>query len=184
MASGRDIMHKSKQRTDFFAAKRPFHTQTNGGQFMDYRELNIVRELKYEYDRMIQRLADLRVFAQPTTPLLDGMPHTPAQTPKIETLATLIVDTEKSTLELATRIEQEKANLLIKLQSFNMRELSQRVLSYYYACCQSFAAIAKLIHYSRSHIIFLHDEGLRAIGLDAHEMIAYKKTLRNVFPRH
>ena len=151
---------------------------------MDYRELNIVRELKYEYDRMIQRLADLRVFAQPTTPVIDGMPHTPAQTPKIETLATLIVDTEKSTLELATRIEQEKAKLLIKLQSFSMRDLSQRVLSYHYACCQSFAAITKLIHYSRRYVIHLHDEGLRALGLDAHEMIVYKKTLKSTFTAH
>lgn len=144
---------------------------------MDYRELNIVRELKLKYDRLIQRVEDLRVFAQPTTPRLDGMPHAQAQTPKVESIATLIVDTEQTANELATQIEHEKVNLLIKLQSFAMRDLSQRVLSYHYVACQSFNTIAKLLSYSRRQIIRFHDEGLKVLGLDVDTMIRFKKNL-------
>ena len=145
---------------------------------MDYQTLNSVGELKLKYERETRRLEDLRFFAQPSAPPLDGMPHAPAQSSKVEKLATLIVDAERTLTTIAEQIEAQKFRLLSLLNQSHMKELSQRVLSYHYVGCQSFNAIAKLLSYSRRYIIELHDSGLRALGLDVRTMIHFKKSLQ------
>ena len=146
---------------------------------MDYRELNSVWILKKEFDRESRRLEDLRALAEPTTPLFDGMPHatTPPQTSKVESIATLIVDAERALVRLSEAIEAAKCRVLVALQSVPMKELALRVLRYHYAGCKSFSAIAKILHYSKWHIVRLHDEGIQSLNLDVHTMIQFKKTL-------
>lgn len=145
---------------------------------MDYQELNSVWAIKLQYDRALARLQDLRVLAEPTTPKLDGMPHAPAQSSKVETIATLIVETEKTLGDLATQIEREKFLLLSKLQTITMRDLPHRVMSYHYVACLSFNAIAKLMAFSRRYIVRLHDEAIRSLGLNVQTMIAFKKSMQ------
>ncbi len=144
---------------------------------MDYQELNSVWTLKLEYERESRRLEDLREFAQPSTPIFDGMPQSasPPLSSKVETVATLIIEAEKTLVRLATEIEQQKSRVLRALEAVTMKELSQRVLSHHYVGCKSFNAIAKLMNFSRRYILNLHDAGLKALGLDAQQMIQFRK---------
>lgn len=146
---------------------------------MDYRELNEVRIIKKQFDRECRRLEDLRALAQPSTPPLDGMPHgsSPPLSSKVETVAMLIVESEQTVVRLSEDMESAKYRVLVALQSVPMKELSQRVLSYHYVGCKSFEEIAKILHYSKWHIIRLHDEGIQSLNLDVHTMIQFKKTL-------
>lgn len=146
---------------------------------MNYQELNSVWILKKTFDRESRRLEDLRALAEPTTPLLDGMPRsaTPVQTSKVESIATLIVDAERALVRLSEEIEAAKCRVLVALQSVPMKELALRVLRYHYAGCKSFSAIAKILHYSKWYVMDLHDAGLEALGLDVRTMIQFKKTL-------
>lgn len=145
---------------------------------MDYQTLNSVWELKLKYERETRRLEDLRFLAHPSTPPMDGMPHAPAQASKVEKLATLIVDAEQSLATLAEQIETQKFKLLSLLNQILMDELPQRVLNYRYVGCQSFNAIAKLLHYTRQYILRLHDKGLCALNLDGKMMINFRAGLR------
>lgn len=145
---------------------------------MDYQTLNSVWELKLKYERETRRLEDLRFFAQPSAPPLDGMPHAPAQSSKVEKLATLIVDAERTLTTIAEQIEAQKVKLLSLLDQTSMEELPQRVISYRYVGCQSFNAIAKLLHYTRQYILRLHDKGLNALNLDSKMMIGFQTSLR------
>ena len=145
---------------------------------MDYQTLNSVWEIKREFERETHRLEDLRMFAMPSTPPLDGMPHNPSpQSSKVETLATLIVDLEKRLRLLAEEWAHRQYLLAKALLNVSMKELPQRVLNLHYVNCQSFNAIAKHLRFSRRYIMDLHDEGLRALGLNVCEMIQFKKTL-------
>ena len=145
---------------------------------MDYQTLNSVWELKLKYERETRRLEDLRFFAQPSSPPLDGMPHAPAQSSKVEKLATLIVDAERTLTTIAEQIETQKVKLLSLLDQTSMEELPQRVISYRYVGCQSFNVIAKLLRYTRRRILQLHDTGLNALNLDGREMIRFRTMLR------
>ena len=145
---------------------------------MDYQELNSVWTIKREYEREQQRLEDLRSFAIPSTPPLHGMPHAPQpQSSKVETLATLIVEAEANLWTLLAEWQSRIYRLATALRNVRMKELPKRVLNFHYVDCQSFNAIAKHLHFSRRYIMDLHDEGLRALGLDVREMIRFKKTL-------
>ncbi|MBR2519737.1 MAG: hypothetical protein IKE46_08135 [Selenomonadaceae bacterium] len=145
---------------------------------MDYQTLNSVWELKLKYDRETHRLEDLRFLAHPSTPPMNGMPHATAQASKVEKLATLIVDAERTIQSLADQIETQKFKLLSLLNQTSMDELPQRVINYRYVGCQSFNAIAKLLHYTRQYIIRLHDKGLNALNLDGKMMISFRAGLR------
>ena len=146
---------------------------------MDYRELNSVWILKREYERESRRLEDLREFAKPSTPIFDGMPQ-PASPPlssKVETVATLVIETEKTLVRLAVEIEAQKKHLLSMLQSVGMKEVWEFVLKHHYVGCKSFNAIAKLMNFSRRYILDLHEAGLKALGLDVQQMIQFRKRL-------
>ena len=145
---------------------------------MDYQMLNSVWELQTKYERETRRLEDLKFFALPSAPPLDGMPHAPAQTSKVEKITMLIVEAEQMLITLTEQLEQQKYKLLSALKDIPMKELPKRVLNYHYVGCQSFNGIAKLLRYSRRYILTLHDEGLRALGLDVQQMIRYKKSLQ------
>ena len=145
---------------------------------MDYQELNSVWEIKKEYDRETQRLKDLRLFAQPSSPPIDGMPHAPTpQSSKVESLATLIVELETRLCELYAEWQCRQYQLVTALRNVHMKELSHRVLIFRYADCQSFNAIAKLLNFSRRYVMDLHEAGLRALGLNVQSMIQFQKTL-------
>ena len=147
---------------------------------MDYETINAVRSLYKNYGRELRRLEDLNFCSTNLVPKLDGMPRAQAQTSKTETVATLIVETEQLLAELGAQIEQAKFTLLRQFDTVAMRELPKRVLLYHYVSCQSFSAIARIMHFARSYIFYLHDEGLRACGLDSREMMAFKKRARLV----
>lgn len=147
---------------------------------LTYETINTVRSLCKNYGRELRRLEDLNFCSTNLVPKLDGMPHAQAQASKTETVATLIIETEQKLANLAAQIEQAKFTLLRQLDAFAIRELPLRVLMYHYVSCQSFSAIARIMHFARSYIFYLHDEGLRACGLDSREMMAFKKSARLV----
>ena len=143
---------------------------------MNCEELNSVWTIKREYERELQHLEDLRSFAIPSTPPLDGMPHAPQpQSSKVETLATLIVEAEAHLWTLLAEWQSRIYRLSTALQRVAMKELPKRVLNFHYVDCQSFNTIAKRLNFSRRYILNLHDEGLRSLGLDVREMIQFRQ---------
>lgn len=142
---------------------------------LTYETINAVRSLCKNYGRELRRLEDLNFCSTNLVPKLDGMPHAQAQASKTETVATLIVETEQLLAELGAQIEQAKFTLLRQFDTVAMRELPKRVLTYHYVSCQSFSAIARIMHFTKQYIFNLHDEGLRSCGLDAREMMTFKK---------
>lgn len=147
---------------------------------MDCTELTAVWTLKMAYQRELWRLEDLIALAQPSPPPLDGMPHASARVSKVEKIAMKIVDAKRELEELAGRIEEQKAVLFAALDGVDAKPIVQRVLKFRYVGCMSFNAIAKQMNYSRRQILRLHDEGLRAVGLDAETMIHFRKSADSI----
>lgn len=144
---------------------------------MDYQELNSVWTIKREYERGLQRLEDLHCFALPASPPIDGLPSNPPPlSSKVETIATLIIELEADLWGLAAELERRRYRLAKALQAEHIKELLERVLIFHYADCRSFNAIAKLMNFSRRYILDLHEAGLNALGLDAQEMIQFRKS--------
>ena len=143
-------------------------------EMLTYETINIVRSLYKNYGRELRRLEDLNFCSTNLVPKLDGMPHSRAQTSKTETVATLIIEAEQKLADIGAQIEQAKFTLLRKIDEIPMRELPRRVLTYHYVSCQSFSAIARIMHFTKPYIFNLHEEGLKACGLDSREMMAFK----------
>lgn len=138
-------------------------------------ELNAVWELKKKLDREQRRRADLEIFAQSTTQVLDGMPHGKPLTFKVERIATLIMECEDGIKSLAEQIIQRKFDLLTRIQTFHLSELQERVLSYHYVSCLRFKEIAKLMCFTKDYICRLHGQALLRLGLNTREMRKIKK---------
>lgn len=142
---------------------------------MNYETINAVRLLHKTYSCEQRRLNDLRFLAYPSPPKIDGMPHAQSPSSKTESIATLIIECERRIDELTTQLEQTKFHLLNQLDKIAMRELPHRVLNYHYVGCQSFASIARIMHFTKQYIFNLHDEGIRACGLDVRELMEFKR---------
>ena len=142
---------------------------------MSCAELNSVWELTAQLDREKRRLQDLQVMAESMTPILDGMPHAKPLTYKVERLAIMTTNCKDTIATLTEQLIQAKFELLTKLQSFKLKELYERVLSYHYVACLKFGAIAKLMSFTREYVWFLHKKGLQGLGVDLNEMLAIKK---------
>lgn len=140
-------------------------------------ELNGVWELAKKIEREKRRLEDLRILAAGTTPILDGMPHTQPIDFKVERLATMMSDTESLIRALLKQLADLKFALLMKLQSFGLDELQERVLTYHYVSCLKFKEIAKLMSYTKEYVSMLHSKGLKALGLSTSTMTAVRKDI-------
>lgn len=137
-------------------------------------ELNAVWHIKRQIEREQRRLHDLELCIAPTPPVLDGMPHCPPLVYKVERVATLLLDTQQLINSLGEQLAQCKFELLMKLQSFRLSELQERVLSYHYVACLKFGEIAKLMNYTYQHIHRLHNQGLNSLGLTFNQMNSCK----------
>ena len=137
---------------------------------MSCEELNSVWAIKRSIEKEERRLKDLQILAEPSTPILDGLPHATPVTYKVERIAGMMVDCQKVIDDLNKSLEQQKFNLLTRIQSFNLKELQQRVLSYHYVACLKFSEIAKIMGWTKDYIHFLHRHGLRSLGLSISEM--------------
>lgn len=143
---------------------------------MSCEELNAVWIIKKTIEKKQRRLKDLQILAEPSTPLLDGMPHAKPITYKVERIANLMIDCQKAIDNLNATLEQKKFDLLTRIQSLNLKELQQRVLSYHYVACLKFNEIAKLMGFTRNYIQKLHSKGLISLGLTVYEMNQCKKS--------
>ena len=143
-------------------------------------ELNSVWDLSKSISRERQRVEDLRLMATRTTQILDGMPHTKPMTFKVERVAVMIADSENFLSALGEQLIDAKFNLLMKIQSFKLPELQERVLSYHYVSCLRMKEVAQLMNYTKEYISLLHCRGLKALGLNVEEMNKLKK--RNHYP--
>lgn len=133
-------------------------------------ELNAVWIVKKRLEREQRNLVDLRLMAEPSSPQLDGTPHEKPLTYKVERIATLMVESQQLIERLGNLLSERKFELLRKLQALQLNELQQRVLSYHYVACLEFSEIAKLMSFTKRHILFLHRQGLKALGLTAELM--------------
>ena len=143
---------------------------------MTCEELNSVWFIKRSIEKKQRRLKDLQILAEPSAPLLDGMPHAKPVTYKVERIANLMIDCKQSIDNLNKALEQKKFDLLTRIQSLNLKELQQRVLSYHYVACMKFSEIAKLMGFTRNYIQKLHSKGLISLGLTVDEMNQCKQS--------
>ena len=134
-----------------------------------HEELNSVWALKQRVDRERRRLTDLEVLAEAITPILDGMPHSKPIEYKVERLAVKSADCKSLINSLSEQLIQAKFELLNRLQTFNLSELQERVLSYHYVSCMKFKEIAKRIGYTNDYIRKLHAKALKVLGLEIDE---------------
>lgn len=133
-------------------------------------ELNAVWIVKKRLEREQRNLVDLRLMAEPSPPPLDGLPNAKSLTYKVERIATLMIESQQLIERLGNMLAERKFELLTKLQSLQLNELQQRVLSYHYVACLKFAEIAKLMSYTKLHVHFLHRQALKALGLTVDDM--------------
>ena len=143
---------------------------------MTCNELNAVWIIKLKIEREQRRLRDLQILAEPSVPKLDGMPHAKPLTYKVERIAAMMVDCRQSIDNLNKSLEQQKIDLLAKLQSLKLKELQQRVLFYHYVACMPFNAIAKIMGFTRNYIQKLHNKGLNFLGLTLNDMRQCKQS--------
>ena len=142
---------------------------------MTCEELNAVWSVKKRLEREQRYLADLRLMAEPSSPQLDGMPHAKPLTYKVERIAGLMVESQQLIDRLGGLLAERKFELLTKLQSIQLDELQQRVLSYHYVACLKLRDIAKLMNFSLVYIQSLHRKGLKSLGLTVEAMNDEKK---------
>lgn len=146
---------------------------------MTCEELNSVWSVKRRLEREKRNLIDLQIMAEPASPRLDGMPHTHPLTYKVEGIATMMVDSQRLIDQLGESLAQRKFALLNKLQSLNLNELQQRVLSYHYVACLKFKEIARLMSFTDDYIHFLHRHGLKSLGLSVDIVKKFRKSSEN-----
>lgn len=139
-------------------------------------ELNAVWIVKKQLEREQRNLVDLRLMAEPSPNPLDGMPHAKPLTYKVERIAGLMIESQQLIDRLGELLAHRKFELLSKLQSLNLNELQQRVLSYHYVACFKFSEIAKLMNFTKDYIHFLHRHALKALGLSIEAMNKCKKS--------
>lgn len=128
-------------------------------------ELKKVWDLKAQLEREKRRLQDLRVIAESTTAILDDMPHAKPQTFKTERITLLIVACQEKIETLTEQLIQAKTDLLCNLQSLNLNEMCERVLSYRYVACLTYGTTARLMNVTRDYVWKLHKRGLKLLGL-------------------
>ena len=138
-------------------------------------ELNAVWSCKKCMEKEQRNLVDLRIMADPVPAPLDGLPHAKPLTYKVERIAGLIIECQQLIDRLGEMLAQRKFELLTKLQSFQLDELQQRVLSYHYVACLKLRDIAKLMNFSLVYIQSLHRKGLKSLGLTVEAMNDEKK---------
>ena len=134
-------------------------------QKINITELNSVWDLKTRLDREKRRLQDLQVMAESTTAILDDLPHAKPLTYKVEQITLLMVACQEKIDSLAEQLIQAKFDLLTKLQSLNLNELCERVLSYRYVACLTYGTTARLMNVTRDYVWKLHKRGLKLLGL-------------------
>lgn len=146
---------------------------------MTCEELNSVWTVKRRLEREQRNLVDLRIMAEPSANVLDGMPHATPLTYKVERIAAQMADSQRLIERLGELLAQRKFELLTKFQALKLNELQQRVLSYHYVACLKFKEIAKLMHFTDDYIHFLHRHGLKSLGLTIDIVKKFKKSAEN-----
>lgn len=139
-------------------------------------ELNAVWIVKKRLEREQRNLVDLRLMAEPAPPQLDGTPHAKPLTYKVERIAGMIIESQQLIERLGELLAHRKFELLTKLQSLQLNELQQRVLSYHYVACLKFVEIAHLMNFTKDYIHFLHRHALKALGLSVELMNKCKQS--------
>ena len=137
---------------------------------MTCEELNSVWALQKILCREQQRLSDLRVLAEATTPILDGMPHVKPMTFKVERLALMMGETEALIQALVNKICEAKCELLTKIQSFGLSDLHERVLKFHYVACMKLNEVSKRMNFSSRYVTKLHSQALKQLGLSFEQM--------------
>lgn len=141
---------------------------------MTFEELNIVRKIKKQIADEEQKLRGFKDFALSITPqfsretyrdeknklqsftCLNVMPKGTGTDSRVETIATLIVDTEKVIADLKKRLEIETPLLAKKIKNEVEDSTAQTLLLYRYVFCEHFRDIGFLMKYSESHVYFTH----------------------------
>lgn len=151
---------------------------------MTCEELNSVWALQKILCRERQRLSDLRVLAESTTPILDGMPHAKPLTFRLERLALMITETEALIQALANKICEAKCELLTKIQSFGLSDLHERVLKFHYVACMKLNEVSKRMNFSSRYVTKLHAQALRQLGLSFEDMRKAQSPICSGVVRH
>lgn len=130
---------------------------------MTQAELNKVRNLRDEVDAEKQRLATLRLAVQNLSPVLDGMPHTPTQSSRVEKLAVLILDSERDLDELLVCLEDACVELSRKLKNAPLDPIEHKILVLRYVACMSFTEIEEAVNLSEARVYFWHRQAVQKL---------------------
>lgn len=130
---------------------------------MTQAELNKVRNLRDEVDAEKQRLATLRLAVQNLSPVLDGMPHTPTQSSRVEKLAVLILDSERDLDELLVCLEDACVELSRKLKTAPLDPIEHKILVLRYVACMSFTEIEDAVNLSEARVFYWHRQGVQKL---------------------
>lgn len=130
---------------------------------MTQAELNKVRNLRDEVDAEKQRLATLRLAVQNLSPVLDGMPHTPTQSSRVEKLAVLILDSEHDLDELLVCFEDACVELSRKLKTAPLDPIEHKILVLRYVACMSFTEIEDAVNLSEARVFYWHRQAVQKL---------------------
>ena len=136
---------------------------------MTFEELNIVRTLRKQIadeERKLEGFKDLAHSITPqfkrvtedgeSFPCLDVSPKGNNFDSRVETIATLITDTENILADLRRKIENEMPLLAKKIQEEFKDTNAQSLLLYRYVFGKHFRDIGFLMNYSESRVYFMH----------------------------
>lgn len=123
---------------------------------MEGLKLCTVFSLTAEIQREEQRLANLRDATARITRSYADEPHGSSYKSQIETLTTLIVDTENRLRDLIDSRLVAQVQTLSVIRRAGLEPAEERVLELRYCQCLPFDSIASTMAYSKAHIFRLH----------------------------
>ena len=136
---------------------------------MTFEELNVVRTLRKQIADEERKLAGFKDLARSVTPqfnrvtengksftCLDVSPKGNNPDSRVETIATLITDTENILTGLRRRVETEIPLLTKKIQEEFKDTNAQTLLLYRYVFGKHFRDIGFLMNYSESRVYCMH----------------------------
>lgn len=133
-------------------------------------DLLSVWSVKKSLARAVRRLDDLAGLAESNNSVLNGMPHCRSSNSKVEKIVIMMDDCRSLISDLSEQLVAVKVDLLLRIQSFALPELLERVLFYHYVSCLRFRDIGKRLHYSGAYVSKLHAKALAAVGLSVEDM--------------
>lgn len=119
-------------------------------------ELEEARRLHEEIRTLERQLKTLRMATTNTVALADGMPRTKSHKSPVETLLTLIMDTEERLRELQLMFGRARMKLIRAFAAAKLSARQHEVMTLRYVACMNFRDIQFTLHLSDARVFYLH----------------------------